>query len=289
MEGVEETDVRDHNSGENAGQDQDNGPAEDMMTFGEHLEVFRNVLIRIIALTLCCTVLIFCFKETVFNIILAPHRSDFIFYRSIHWIALKCGLGDGVAVDFKVNLINTELGTQFMTHIMMSCYLGLLLASPYIVYQIFRFISPALYEHEKKYSTLIVIGVYVLFMTGILCSYYVIFPVSFRFLGTYQVSDEIVNMISLSSYVSSFILLSFMLGLVFELPALAFMLGKMGWISAEMLRKYRKHAFVLILIASALITPPDVFSQILVSLPICLLYEFSILIVRWTQVKFKGI
>lgn len=261
------------------------GPQEEMMTFGGHLEVFRTVLIRIVVLTVVCAIVVFCFKDTIFKMILAPHHSDFIFYRSLRWMALKCGLGEGMVMDFKVNLINTELGSQFMTHIMMSCYLGLLVASPYIVYQIFRFISPALYEHERKYSVIVVISVYFLFMVGLLCSYYIIFPVSFRFLGTYQVSEEIVNMISLSSYISSFILLSFMLGLVFELPVLAFMLGKMGWIDAAMLKKYRKHAFVVILIVAALITPPDVFSQLLVGLPICLLYEFSTFILRWTGVK----
>lgn len=176
--------------------------------------------------------------------------------------------------------MSTELSSQFMIHLSTSIYIALLGVSPYIVVELFRFISPALYEDERKYSTIVCIAVYMLFIIGVLVSYYIIFPISFRFLGTYQVADTVVNNITLKSYISTFTTLTFVMGVVFQLPILAFFLAKLGFVNAEMMARYRRHAFMLIAIISAIITPPDIFTLVLVSIPLYMLYEVSIWIVR---------
>lgn len=256
---------------------------EEKLTFGEHLEVLRKMLFRILGLTACVAIAIFCFKKQIFSLLLAPSRSDFVLYR---WVEEACNaMALGFRFDeYQVNLIATELSSQFMTHLTTSFYLALLFVSPYIVVELFRFISPALYEHERKYSTRVAVAVYTLFIIGVLVSYFLIFPISFRFLGTYQVADVVVNNITLKSYISTFTTLTFMMGVVFQLPILTFFLAKMGIVDAEMMSNYRRHAFMLILIISAIITPPDIFTLILVSGPLYLLYEFSIQIVKRTMV-----
>ena len=170
-----------------------------------------------------------------------------------------------------------------MTHITTSVYLGLLDASPYIMYELFRFVSPALYENEKKYSVQVVVIVYVLFILGVLMSYYVLFPISFRFLGTYSVSERIHSTITLDSYISTFTTLTLLMGVVFQLPVIAFALSKLGIITSEMLSKYRKHSFLIIMLVAAIITPPDLMTLILVTIPLYLLYEISIRVTRWVE------
>jgi sec-independent protein translocase protein TatC len=167
-----------------------------------------------------------------------------------------------------------------MTHITTAVYLGLLGASPYILYELFRFISPALYENERKYSVQVAGIIYVLFLLGVLMSYFVLFPISFRFLGTYQVDETVRNFISLDSYISTFTGLTFTMGLVAQLPVVCWLLAKMGLLKATFMRKFRRHALVLIMIAAAVITPPDVFTLVLVTLPLYLLYELCIFIVK---------
>lgn len=252
---------------------------EEKLTFGEHLEVLRKMLFRILGLTACVAIAIFCFKEQIFSLLLAPSKSDFVLYQ---WIEDACKfIGWGFQFDdYQVNLIATELSSQFMTHLTTSIYLSLLIVSPWIVVELFRFISPALYEHERKYSTKITLAIYFLFIIGILICYFLIFPISFRFLGTYQVSDIVVNNITLKSYISTFTTLTFMMGVVFQLPVLAFFLAKMGLIDAAMMSRYRRHAFMLILFVSAIITPPDIFTLVLVSGPLYMLYEASICVVK---------
>ncbi len=244
----------------------------------DHLDELRRRLMRIVALVAVFSVAAFIGKDWLFDMVFAPSSDDFVLYRWINSIVAYFGVESMRLGSFEVQLINTELSSQFMTHITMSFYFGCVMASPYIVYQIFRFISPALYEHERRYSTRITVAIYALFIAGLLMNYYIIFPISFRFLGTYQVSEEVVNTIALSSYISSFTLLSLMLGLTFEVPVLAFVLGKIGIIDAAMLRRYRKAAFVVIMIISAIITPPDLFTLVLMSIPLYALYEFSIVI-----------
>lgn len=240
------------------------------------------MLFRIILVVVALGCVIFCFKSETFTILLAPHRSDFITFRLIEDIINWCGFSFHFD-DYNVPLISTELSAQFMTHITVSCLLAVLLASPYILYELFRFISPALYESEKKYSYLVAAIIYALFIFGLLMSYFVLFPISFQFLATYQVDEEIVNTITLDSYISTFTTLTFMMGVVFQLPVFAYVLGRMGFIDAEMLKKYRAYAFVVIMIVAAIITPPDLFTLVLVTIPIYALYEVSIHVLKRFQ------
>lgn len=254
-----------------------------LLSFGGHLDVLRKMLFRIILVIVVLGSVIFCFKNETFTILLAPHKSDFITFRYIEDIVNSCGMNFHFA-EYNIPLISTELSAQFMTHITVSCLLAVLLASPYIMFELFRFVSPALYESEKKYSYLVAGIIYALFIIGLLMSYFVLFPISFQFLATYQVDDEIVNTIILDSYISTFTTLTFMMGVVFQLPVFAFVLGKMGFIDAEMLKQYRAYAFVLIMIVAAIITPPDLFTLVLVTIPIYGLYEVSILVLKkWAK------
>ena len=257
----------------------DNTENGSLLTFGGHLDILRKMLFRIISVIVILGSVIFCFKSETFSVLLAPQKSDFITFECIE-DAMKALGFDFHFTDYNVPLISTELSAQFMTHITVSCLLAVLLASPYILFELFRFVSPALYESEKRYSYLVAGIVYMLFLFGLLMSYFVLFPISFQFLATYQVDDRIVNTITLDSYISTFITLTFMMGVVFQLPVLAFVLGKMGFIDADMLRRYRAYALVLIMIVAAIITPPDLFTLVLVTLPIYALYELSILVLR---------
>ncbi len=250
-----------------------------MMTFGGHLEVLRQMLFRILAVVGVAAVTIFCMKDIVWELLLAPREYSFCTYRWIEYIMQMCGV-NFFFEKFHVDLVATDLSSQFMTHISTSCLLAMLLASPYIVYELFRYISPALYENERRYSVYICVTVYILFVFGVLMSYYVLFPISFRFLGTYSVSDKIHSYITLNSYIDTFITLTFVMGGVFQLPIVAFILGKMGMVTSDMLGAYRKHAFLTIMIVAAIITPPDLMTLILVTIPLYLLYEISIHIVR---------
>ncbi len=226
---------------------------------------------------------IFCFKKQTFTLLLAPHNSDFYTFQFIEHLIHSLGF-DFQFTDYKIPLISTDLSAQFMTHISVSCILAVLFASPYILFELFRFISPALYEREKKYSYLVAVIIYFLFILGLLMSYFVLFPISFQFLANYQVDDEIVNTITLDSYISTFTTLTFLMGIVFQLPIFAFVLGKMGFIDADMLKQYRAYAFIIIMIVAAIITPPDIFTLILVTIPIYGLYETSILVLRkWAK------
>ncbi len=277
---VEET-VRDGEETDEEDEDDDSEPMpEGMMTLDGHLSELRRTLVHILLVAFGFACAAFVWKEWVFRIVFAPSKSDFALYRWINSAVDALGLTSMHLDDFAVQMINTELSSQFMTHISVSFYFGLLAASPYVVYKLFCFVRPALYEEEQRYSTVIVLAIYVLFALGLLMNYFVIFPISFRFLGTYQVDTSVINTIALSSYISSFTLLSLMMGLVFEVPVLAFVLGKMDIITSEMLANYRKMAFVGILFVSALITPPDVFTLILMTIPLYGLYEVSIWILK---------
>ncbi len=174
---------------------------------------------------------------------------------------------------YHVSMIATDLSSQFMTHITTAVYLGLLGASPYILLELFRFVSPALYDNERRYSVQVAVVVYVLFVVGVL-------PISFRFLGTYSVSERVVSNITIDSYVSTFTTLTLTMGLVFQLPVIAFFLTKLGFVSSSMLTRYRRHAFLLIMVVAAVITPPDLMTLVLVTIPLYLLYELSVQIVK---------
>ncbi|MDE5878003.1 MAG: twin-arginine translocase subunit TatC [Muribaculaceae bacterium] len=254
---------------------------EEKHNFWWHLDVLRTVLIRIIIVSVVCGVVAFLFKEEVFFFVLAPKADDFVTYRLLDAI---CGrFGFSPVGTFDVRLINTGLAQQFMIHIKTAFCVGVICASPYILYQLFSFIAPALYDNEKRNAVRIVFGGYLMFALGLVFNYYVIFPLTFHFLGTYQVAGEVANMISLDSYMSTLIVMSLCMGIVFEIPVLAWLFAKIGLIDASMLKHYRRHAIVAILIVAAVITPTsDVFTLLIVSLPMYLLYEVSILLVRMT-------
>lgn len=255
---------------------------DELMSFGEHLDVLRKMLFRVIGLTLVMAVGVFCMKDQVFAWLLAPHDSSFCTFQAIETVCRWIG-ADFQFEPFNVTIISTELSAQFMTHLSTSVYLGLLLASPYVVYELFAFIAPALYEREKRVARVAVVVVYVLFFLGVLMSYFVLFPISFRFLATYQVSGMIQNTITLDSYISTFTTLTFMMGLVFQLPVVTYFGGRLGIVSHSLLKHYRRHAIIVIVVIAAFITPPDVFTLILVALPMYLLYEVSIWLVKDTN------
>lgn len=251
-------------------------------TFWDHLDELRNVLLRIVIVAVLCGIVAFIFKDGLFEIVLAPKNDSFLTYR---WLERLGGILTPLSENgFSVNLINTGLAQQFVIHVKTALCFGVLCASPYILYQLFRFISPALYENERQYAVQVVGSGYLMFMVGVLAGYLLIFPLTFRFLGTYQVSEEVVNMISLDSYMSTLVMICIAMGVVFELPVISWLLAKMGILSASLMRKYRKHAIVAILLVAAIITPTsDIFTLIAVSLPMYLLFELSILLVKATE------
>ena len=239
------------------------------MTFWDHLDELRGVIIRMLVVTLLVAVAAFCLKDELFAIVLAPCSSEFITYRLM-----------GVE-PFSIHLMNTGLTEQFMIHLKTSVYAGLLVALPYILYLLFRFVSPALYDNERRYATVLVGSGYLMFMLGTLLNYLLIFPLTVKFLGTYQVSPDVANMLTLQSYMDTLMTMSFVMGIVFELPVVSWLLGKMGLLNTRMMGQWRRHAIVVILMVAAIITPTtDAFTLFVVALPIWLLYELSILIVK---------
>lgn len=252
-------------------------------TFWDHLDALRVVIAKIAVITVATGIIAFLFKEEMFSVILAPKRPGFITYDLLG--AISGLMGDNISPDFEIQLINTGLAEQFIIHMKMAVCVGIFIASPYIIYQLFRFVSPALYVNERRYAVKTVTGGYLMFIFGILTSYFLIFPITFRFLGTYQVDTEVVNMISLQSYISTLLVMSLALGIVFEIPVIAWLFGKLGFISPAFMKTHRKHAIVIILIIAAIITPTsDIFTLLLVSLPMCVLYEISIYLVKKTQI-----
>lgn len=239
------------------------------MTFWEHLDELRGSLIRMAIAAVAMGLIAFAFKETLFDIVLAPGKSDFFLYRLI---------GTG---PFDIRLINTGLAEQFTIHMKVALTVGLLVASPYILYLLFHFISPALYENERRYSVTITLSAYIMFIIGVALNYFLVFPLTVRFLGTYSVSSEVENMLSLSSYVDSLLMMSLCFGIIFELPVICWILGRLGLLKSEWMTHYRRHAIVAILIIAAIITPTgDIFTLLVVSLPIYILYEASVFLVR---------
>lgn len=248
------------------------------MTFWEHLDELRKVLFRSAVLVVVLMAGIFCAKSFIFDtVVFGPISSDFALYRCIDWMLGK--MGGAPLEPFKIELINIDLSAQFFIHISTTFYFALVLATPFILYQLWTFVSPALYDNEKRAVKGAFSFAGVLFLMGVLVGYYLIFPLTLRFLGTYQVSSEVANQISLQSYISMFTWMILIMGVVFEMPSLAAILSKMGIITKEFLKKYRRHAFVVLLILAAFITPSgDPFTLMAVGLPLYGLYELSILV-----------
>ena len=238
-------------------------------TFREHLDELRARLIRMLLVVVVMSVAAFCLKDHLFNVVLAPKDGSFVSYRLL-----------GLPV-FSIQLINTGLTEQFMVHMRTAIYVGILAASPYIIYELFRFVSPGLYDRERRYAYWLVCSAYLMFIVGTLLNYFLIFPLTVRFLGTYQVSLDVANMLTLQSYVDTLIGMSFMMGVIFELPVVCWLMGRMGIISGALMATYRRHAIVAILILAAIVTPTtDIFTLFVVSFPIWMLYEASIFIVK---------
>lgn len=244
------------------------------LTFWEHLDILRGSLIRMLVAAIVAGVAAFLLKDWLFDVVLAPSSSDFITYRLL-----------GVE-PFRIELVNTGLTEQFMIHMKVSLVAGILIASPYILYLLFRFISPALYDNERRYSVRLTVAAYLMFLFGVAVNYFVIFPLTVRFLGTYQVSDDIHNLLTISSYVDTLAMMSLVFGIVFEIPVVSWLLARFGLLKSVWMSRYRRHAIVAIVIVAAVITPTsDVFTLFMVSLPIWLLYEASVLIVWITEKK----
>lgn len=257
---------------------------EDSLSFWEHLDELRSVLISIVLVVLVFSLLAFLFKDDIFSVILAPKEDDFVLYRLFCKMAEILDMPELCPGSFDTVLINTQLAGQFLVHVSISMYVGAIVASPYIIYKLFEFVLPALYENERKYSLRVATSGYLLFILGVLLNYFIIFPLTFRFLNQYQVSAEVQNTIMLTSYIDTLMLLSVLMGIVFEIPVVSWLLSKLGILNSTFMKKYRRHAYVVALVIAAIITPTsDVFTLLLVSVPIFVLYEASIYIVRCVE------
>ena len=254
------------------------------MTFWDHIDDLRKALLQPLLVLVACTVIAFLLKEPVFKILLAANSTDFITY------TIAPGYNSVSSDGLLLNLINIELPAQFLIHMKVSFYIGLILTLPFLFYKLFRFASPGLYEKERYYSARILFFSFVAFFSGVLVNYFVIFPFSLRFLAAYQVSDQVSNMISITSYLGMLMSLSVLRGICFELPIVSLLLSKLGIVNSGFLKKYRKHAVVVIVVISAIITPTtDIFTLLLVSLPIAFLYELSIIIMKISERPQKNI
>lgn len=252
----------------------------DDMTFWDHADVLRRYLIRAVLAIVVCAVVAFCYKSFVFDtVILAPSQSSFITYRILCKLASLVNIPELCVTHIPMELINIEIGGQFRYHMLISFIAGIIVAFPFIVFQFWMFIKPALTEKEQHYSRGMVFYISSLFTIGVLFGYYVIAPLTINFLASYELSSIIKNNITISSYISTISVLSLSMGLVFELPVLIYFLSKIGMLTPIFLKKNRKYAVLIIFILAGFITPStDMFSQILVALPLYILYEVSIYI-----------
>lgn len=238
------------------------------MSFWDHLEELRGTIIRSLIAVFVLSIAAFCFKTLLFDdIVLAPLHSSFLTYRLL-------------GIPFEMKLVNIEVSTQFMVHLRAAMAAGFILSCPYIVFEIWRFIAPALYNREKKAVSRAFFMASGLFYLGVAVGYYLVLPMCLNFFVDYKVSDQIENTIALTSYISLFMSLVLTIGLVFEFPMVTMILSGIGLIDRTMMRQYRKHALVAVLVISAIITPADPLSMIVLALPLYALYEFSILLCR---------
>jgi len=247
------------------------------MSFLEHLEELRWHIIRSIAAVVVLMIAAFVFKNIIFDhVILAPKSSGFFTNR------ILCQLGELVNTKLlcintrPLELINIKMSGQLTTHIAVSMIAGLILAFPFILWEFWKFFKPALYNNEAQHARGAVLIASMLFFVGVLFGYFMLTPLSIHFLGSYQVSAEVTNTINVRSYIGTISSICLATGIIFELPIIVFFLTKVGIVTPNFLRKYRKHSIVVIVVLSAIITPPDIFSQLLVSLPLMVLYEIGI-------------
>tara|TARA_R110002050_G_scaffold300586_1_gene470648 strand:- start:23668 stop:24498 length:831 start_codon:yes stop_codon:yes gene_type:complete len=256
------------------------------MTFIQHLEVLRYHLMRSAIAVFAFSILAFVNKSFLFDeVIFGPKRADFFTFRKLcefsEYLAIKVPslISDGsllcIGQDFPA-LQNIDMAGQFTSHIMVSMIAGLIVSFPYILWEMWRFIKPGLEKNESDYARGIVFWASLLFLTGVLFGYYIIAPLSVNFFFTYSISDQVQTLPTLSTYISTVTGVVLAAGVVFELPLIVYFLSKVGILSPKILKAYRKHFVVVALILSAIITPPDIFSQILVAIPLVFLYEISI-------------
>ncbi len=252
--------------------------------FSDHLEVLRKHLIRIIIAVVICTIIAFVFKTLIFDtIILFPKSADFPF------IKLLCNIGNAINTpslclqEMHFVLINTQVTGQFMLHLRISAASGFILSFPYILSEIWKFVKPALTFVEKKAVRGIIVYTSLLFFTGILFGYFVITPLAFFFFGNYTLSNDLQNLFTIHSYLSLLIRSVLTTGIAFELPLIIYFLSMAGLVTPEVLKKYRRHAVIILFIIAAILTPADPFSMILVALPLLLLYESGIFIAKRNQ------
>ncbi|MEY3941305.1 MAG: twin-arginine translocase subunit TatC [Schleiferiaceae bacterium] len=254
------------------------------MPFLAHLAALRTHLVRASAYVLGGAVLAFVAMDWIFNsVLLAPKEADFITYELFCRAGTYFDLPNLCIGGFELSLLNTQMAGQFSLHVWLSLVAGLILAFPLVLFELWRFIAPGLTERERKMSGVFVGSASLLFFSGALFGYYVIVPLSLQFLATYTVSGEIQNLFEMSSYLSTVTSVVVATGLLFELPVAVYLLSRLGLTTPEGMRTYRRHSWIGILALSAVITPPDIFSQIVVSLPVALLYELSIGLSRFAQ------
>lgn len=241
----------------------------DTMTFWDHLEDLRKSIFRILAVLAGTSVVLFFFKNFLFDrVILAPSNSDFYLYR---WLG----------ADFVLSLVNIEIAAQFMIHMKVTFVSALILCFPYLIFEVWRFVAPALYENEKKAVGKALIFSSALFYIGVLVSYFVIFPLMLNFFAGYQVSPDVPNTFSLSSYISLFMSMMLTFGIIFEFPTVIAVLSALGIVTRESLKGFRRYAICIVVVLAAVITPSgDPFSLMVVAVPLYLLYEFSVMLCR---------
>lgn len=254
-------------------------PNDGGATFWDHLEVLRWALLRMVAVMAVCTVAVFILMPRIFDrYILAPTTGDFFMYR---WLEQVSGGLFSFSEGFSVQIINIHVASQFFTHISTSLSLAFVLTVPYIILELWRFIRPALFDHEVRHVRFAFMGSTLMFYLGCMVAYLLVFPFCFRFLTEYELSAAIQNQIDLSSYIGHFTTLILVMGLVFEMPILAWLLSCLGLVNRSFLRRYKSHAVVVLMVLSAIITPSgDPFTMLLVAVPLYLLYELSILLVK---------
>lgn len=258
------------------------------MSFWDHIDALRSVLVKVVVVLVVAAIGLFCVMPDIFDsIIMAPCHGDFVLYRLFERITASFAwLPQFTTEGFEVKLINIRLASQFFIHMSSSFWLALVLTFPFVSYELWTFIAPALYPNEKRgVKTAFLIGC-LMFFLGVAVGYFIVFPVTLRFLAEYHVSQMVPNQISLDSYMDTFLMLIFVMGIVFEMPLLAWLLGVLGVLKRSFFRRYRRHAVVLLMVLAAIITPTgDPFTLMIVFLPIYLLYEISAYLVPKSVVE----
>ena len=268
---------------------EENTIKEKEMSFLDHLEDLRWHLIRATVAIVIVASVAFLAKDFIFDVLLfGPKNPDFPTYKLLCRLATSIGLEDSFCfTEEQFRIQSRTMAGQFSAHIWTSIMAGFIIAFPYVLYEFWKFISPGLHKNERATSRGFILIASLLFFTGVLFGYYVVTPLSINFLGSYRVSDQVFNDFDLSSYIGLVRASVLASGIIFELPIIIYFLTKVGLVTPEFLRTYRKFALVIVLILSAIITPPDIASQVIDSVPVLILYEVSIFISRWVVRKQK--